>query len=352
MDLASQDNLSQSRLSPAPRATPRAAAGTGPSRQGRIWAASARALDHADGIALITLGPDGRVTGWNRGAQELFGYGTGEILGRPGEVLLPADDTPDDMPLRSLRDAVAAGGWFRGRDGRRIWATGTCTPLQQQDGRAQGWLCLLHDETAAADERYRREQVLGGMNHRMHNMLATLQAVAVQTLRHTDTRDVFQDGLSARIASFGRAYDVLAQGGWENAPLDALIEAVVGRYAGHRLEMSGPPLKLAAGMVMTFALVMNELAANAARYGALSEPQGRVSIQWGFLPAWQGVRRLEIVWRELDGPLVHWPARRGFGMQMLDQGQLPGGGSTKLQFRNDGVECRIGLPLIPGVLEQ
>ena len=91
-------------------------------------------------------------------------------------------------------------------------------------------------------------------------------------------------------------------------------------------------------------LVFHELATNAAKYGALSVPTGRVDVGWTVIPGRPGGQRVEIVWRERGGPPVRQPTSRGFGSQLLDRG-IPAGGTVRLDYLPAGLECRIVLPL-------
>ncbi|GGC66302.1 hypothetical protein GCM10011504_50330 [Siccirubricoccus deserti] len=150
-------------------------------------------------------------------------------------------------------------------------------------------------------------------------------------------------------------HDMLARGGWEGALLREVVErtlephavpegsGVVGRVAA-----DGPPVRLAPNTTVTLNLALHELATNAAKYGALSAPGGRVEVAWTLERAGKrGAPPLvEIVWRERGGPPVWPPEHRGFGSPLLERGLTREcGGEVRLDFAPEGVECRIRLPL-------
>ncbi len=177
-----------------------------------------------------------------------------------------------------------------------------------------------------------------------------MQAVASQSLVFSGA-DNFRSAFGSRVAALGRACDALSEGGWDAVPLSALIHAIAAPYGRDRqLSTGGPALRLKADVVATFALMLRELADNAAAHGAWSRPEGCVSVYWSVTSAERG-RVVEVVWREFNGPAVTWPSRQGFGMLMLHRCALPGGGTTELQFHAAGVECRLRLPAAPGVVE-
>jgi PAS domain S-box-containing protein len=312
-----------------------------------------RLLDSAVDYAIVTLDLEGRITGWNEGAHAILGYGLGEILGRSGEVFFPAEDRANGVFLKELCCAMEAGRapnerWHIRRDGGRFWASGLMMPLHDAEGRPEGFLNVLRDNTAARSEDERRALLLTEMGHRMKNVLATVQAVAAQTLRHAGVPASVQDTLLKRLVALAGSHDLLTRGGWEGASLTDIAQRALSAYGGSgRVEAGGPPVRLAADGVEVLGLVLHELATNAAKHGALSVPEGCVEVSWTLRRTTRGSRVVEIVWRERGGPPVAPPKHQGFGTRLLERGLAQKlGGTVKLDFRRAGLECRICLPVV------
>ncbi|MGI4793200.1 MAG: HWE histidine kinase domain-containing protein, partial [Janthinobacterium lividum] len=232
------------------------------------------------------------------------------------------------------------------RDGTRVWASGTMLPLLDEDGRPEGFLNVLRDRTNAQVEVERRALLMAEMNHRIKNTFATVQAVAVQTRRHTPDPAAFQAAFDARLQVLSRSHDVLIGAEWHDACLHVLIESALGAYDGEpdHIAVEGPAVLVTANLAVTVSLAFHELATNAVKYGALSVPQGRVAVTWTITPARHGGNEVSILWRERGGPPVQPPSRRGFGSQLLEKGLSPAG-AVRLAFKPEGLECSISLSL-------
>jgi PAS domain S-box-containing protein len=308
-------------------------------------------LDSAADYAIITMDNEGCITSWNAGAQNIMGYAEAEILGRSGDIVFTSEDRACGKFAAELRRAVETGRasnerWHLRRDGTRFWASGMMMPLLDAAGHPQGFLNILRDRTEDRAAAERRELLMAEMDHRIKNTFAIVQAVAAQTYRHAATVAEFQEGFGARLAVLARSNDVLIGADWHDAPLQDVIEGALDAYGGEpgRITAKGPPVLLAASLAMTVSLAFHELATNAVKYGALSVPAGRVDVSWTTSQTRKGARKVEVIWRERGGPVVNRPQRRGFGSQLLEKG-LPSGGTVKLDFQPEGLECRICLPL-------
>ena len=189
------------------------------------------------------------------------------------------------------------------------------------------------------------------------NTLAVVQSVAVQTQRHAETPEAFRAAFGARLTALARSHDMLARGGWEGVSLRDVVErtmepyaAATGRGEAERVAVAGLPLLLAPPAALSLNVAFHELATNAAKYGALSVPGGRVEIRWAVDRADRGAPVLEIVWRERGGPPVRPPARRGFGSRLIERALAREfGAEVKLDFAPGGVECRIRLPFAAAI---
>ena len=308
-------------------------------------------LDSAIDYAIITMDIDGCVTGWNAGAQRITGYAEADIIGRSGDVVFTFEDCVSGVFAAELRRAIEAGRainerWHLRRDGTRFWASGLMMPLVDAGGQPRGFLNIIRDRTELRAALERRELLMAEMNHRIKNTFAIVQAVAAQTERYSATAADFQAAFDARLAVLARSNDVLIRADWHDAPLRQVIESAVDAYNGEtrQIALEGPSVLLAANLAATISLAFHELATNAVKYGALSTPVGRVNVSWIVTPTRNDASRVDIVWRERGGPAVEPPDHRGFGSQLLHKG-MPSGGTVKLDFQPEGLECRLCLPL-------
>ena len=308
-------------------------------------------LDSATDYAIITMDIDGLITSWNVGAQNILGYAEGEILGRSGEIIFTSEDRMDGRFSIELSRAIEAGTatnerWHLRRDGTRFWASGTMMPLLDLDGRPQGFLNILRDRTDVRAEMERRELFMAEMNHRIKNTFSAVQAVAALTRRHAPSVAAFQEAFDARLMVLARSHEVLIQSDWDEAPLWQVMERALEPYGGQpcRITLDGAPIMLPASLVVSVSLVFHELATNAVKHGALSEPDGKVDVAWTITPTRKAARRLDIKWRERGGPIVQPPGSRGFGSQLLERG-IPSGGTVQQHYQPEGLECHITLPL-------
>ncbi len=308
-------------------------------------------LDSATDYAIITMDTEGCVTSWNPGAQAIMGYAEADILGRSGEIVFTSEDRARGRFATELRRATETGRadnerWHLRRDGTRFWASGLMMPLLDADGHTRGFLNILRDRTEVQAEAERRDLLMAEMNHRMKNTLAMVQGVAALTHRHTDTAAEFQAAFGARLMVLARSNDVLTRTDWHDAPLRDVVGSALDAYAGEpdRIGIEGPPVLLPVSLAVTVSLSFHELVTNAVKYGALSVPAGRVDVAWTVSKIRKGGSKVDIVWRERGGPVVAPPQRRGFGSQLLEKG-MPSGGTVRLDFQPEGLECRICLPL-------
>ena len=231
-------------------------------------------------------------------------------------------------------------------DGQIGWvlARGRATFEDGQAVRLAG-ISLDITERKAADER--QKLLLDELNHRVRNTLATVQSLAMQTIRHAQQPSAFDLDFIERLHALARAHDLLTEAAWEGASLGEVIERTlrlrVGPGEDHRIAIEGPFVRLSPNAAVSLNMVFHELATNAARYGALSAPGGRVAVSWAADPAGHAII---LDWRETGGPPVAAPADRGFGSRLIEHA-VPRemGGEAQLSFEPDGVRCRMRMPL-------
>jgi PAS domain S-box-containing protein len=232
---------------------------------------------------------------------------------------------------------------IRRRDGSYRWARSRAFARRGEAGE----ILLWYGTTEDIDERKRGEErqrlLINELNHRVKNTLATVQAIAFQTLRGdvsiAEGRALFE----ARLMALSRAHNLLTEQNWGGAPLETVVRDATEPLGGRqgRFAVSGEPLWLTPRAALALALALHELGTNAAKYGALSADGGRVSVAWRS----EGDRLL-IEWKEEGGPPVAPPGRRGFGTRLIEQGLGADlGGKARLTFEPDGLRCAIDAAL-------
>ena len=170
-------------------------------------------------------------------------------------------------------------------------------------------------EREAADKL--QKLILEELHHRIKNTLATVSAIASQSLRAATSIEHGQHAIEGRLVALGRAHDLLLQARWANATLEHTIRGATEPYVSigsGRISIDGPDLRITSGAVIALAMTLNELCTNTTKFGALSVPAGRIEIVWMIDEATQ---RLRLTWSEKNGPTVHAPSRQSFGTRLI-----------------------------------
>ncbi|OAN63088.1 sensor histidine kinase [Sphingomonas sp. TDK1] len=179
----------------------------------------------------------------------------------------------------------------------------------------------------------------GELAHRLKNVLAVVQSVAAQTLRGVPEAEAASRNLSARLVALGAATDVLTGTSWRSADLRELATRALSPHGriGERILLSGPAVTLRPELTVAFALALHELATNAAKYGALSNDIGTVTLAWSVDgDGDDGV--LAVSWREQGGPPVTPPERKGFGSVLIERSlRSYFSGKAATDYRPDGL---------------
>ncbi len=180
------------------------------------------------------------------------------------------------------------------------------------------------------------------LNHRVKNTLAILQAIAVQTFRGATRAE--REKFEGRLGALAEAHNLLSKEKWQGSELQDVMRQVLLPYliAGPgRIKMFGPKVALTPRLAVVLSMIVHEIATNAAKYGALSNDSGRVTVDWEVLHE-EGGPKLRLIWTEAGGPLVMAPAHRGFGSRMIERivrDQL--GGEASVDFLPSGVVCTL-----------
>jgi PAS domain S-box-containing protein len=194
-------------------------------------------------------------------------------------------------------------------------------------------------ERARADEH--QQLLLDELNHRVKNILATVQSIARQTLSKDRPPAEAGDVFAERLRALSRSHDLLTATGFQGGSLLRLVEGGLQAFT-QRVVVQGEDIMLRPRAVQTLGLVLHELATNASKYGALSVPDGGVEVRWSTMDD----GRLRLSWRERGGPQVRPPLRSGFGRRMIEGAVAHDfAGEATLTFAPEGVSCEITIPL-------
>ena len=317
-------------------------------REGQIGLARLAAIVTSSDDAIISKTLEGIVTSWNDGARRIFGYEPEEMIGQPISRIIPPELLPEEESiLARLRrgeridhfDTVRVA-----RDGRRLSISLTVSPIRDPGGTVIGASKVARDVTERMLSEERQNLLLGELNHRVKNTLATIQAIARQSLRVEPDPAAFVASFTGRIQALARAHDVLVRGEMQRAELGELVRDQVDLGARDpRISASGPTVVLDSRMAVQLGLVLHELATNARKYGALSLPSGRLAIEWS--SSANPEPELMLAWREsgLDG--IRAPEAQGFGTLLIERSLRANGGRTAIRYHDTGISCEIRLPL-------
>ena len=299
----------------------------------------ASAFDLAPGMM---RDPTGVITFWSRGAEQLYGFSAAEAVGHINHDLLR---TKFPVPLEVIEAELWSRGSWQGelvrhrRDGTMITVISHWSLHRGQNHSASAIIEVNNDITARRRDEQRLRLLVHELNHRVKNTLSIVQALAARSFAKADR--ALRNAFEARLLTLAAAHDVLTEEGWEGGSLSDLVAKVLAPFGVRddtRFRVTGSALWLRPQAALTLAMVLNELATNAIKYGALSAgAAGYVMIDWRVED-----HRLRLVWSERNGPAVVAPSHAGFGTVLIERG-LAGefGARVSLAFPPEGVVCTI-----------
>ena len=270
------------------------------------------AIYESSPVGLAFLTPDLKFVRVNRRLAEMNGLPAAAHLGRTSGEVVP--DLSDQ--IGRIAQQVRAGesmvqyetsGETPAAPGVRRYWLGYWVPLRSESGAIRGLNVVVEEITERKLAESRRKLLIDELNHRVRNTLAVVQAIARRTFAGGQASAGAREAFEERLHALASAHAILTRENWRSADLREIVQTAAGVQGAGRLFAAGPPVALKPSMAVSLSLALHELATNAAKYGALSVPQGEVLVNW---TAEGG--RLGIRWQERGGPAVETPRRGGF----------------------------------------
>jgi PAS domain S-box-containing protein len=286
-------------------------------------------------------------------AAQMLGIDAGELLG--GRAFL-ARVHPDDLARLVAQRSPPWDHYprsityrFRRPDNREIWLQETSRADFDDVGQMVTVRGLAVDITDQKRSEEQQKALMAELDHRVKNALARVIAVVESTREGTKSVEEFLRSLKGRIQSMAAVHILMSQSGWHSIGVETLVRTQLAPYTTTKNTVfGGTNVELNSDVAQGIAVVLHELVTNAAKYGALSVPDGRTAVTWAVSRSETDVSTLKLVWRESGGPPVATPTRSGYGIDLI-RNLVPHelGGQVDLMFEREGVCCVIEIPLQP-----
>ncbi len=303
--------------------------------------------------AIVSKNLDGVITSWNKGAERIFGYTAEEAIGQAITLVIPADRHDEE---REILARIRRGEHIehfktirQHKDGSFIAVSLTISPVKDVDGKIVGASKIARDITEEKRNQERNATLAREAEHRSRNLFANLQATI--KLSQAETCEGLKKAIEGRIRALANVHSLFAETRWVGAELSTIATRELAPYrhkekprtkARARTVIEGPQVFLKPDAAQAMAVILHELATNAAKYGALSVVNGQVDLKWSHEPNGQ----LHLRWTETGGPAVQKPVRRGFGGRIIEQLIAHQKGKARFYWRAKGLVCVIALPTL------
>lgn len=275
-------------------------------------------------VGIAHVAPDGDWLRVNSKLCSILGYTQDELARLSFQDITHPEDLDKDLSLLAdvldgSIDEYEMEKRYRRKDGSIVWVNLTVGCVRDGAGSVSYLISVIEDISDKKEAEARQRLLVGELNHRVKNILATIQAMASHTMRNADDFEAFRETFSGRLRAIAAAHDSIFTEGGGKPLLGDLIRRQLGPYAaedGDRLVLSGPPVLVDTTTAHALGLILHELATNAAKYGALSTEGGVIGITWA--PVAEDASRIRIEWTETGGPTVRPPDRTGFGTRLIE----------------------------------
>lgn len=285
-----------------------------------------RAIVDSSFDAIVGKDLNSIITDWNPAAEKMFGYTADEAIGQSVLMLIPESLRSEEIDIidKIKRDErVASFDTIRQRkDGSLIHVSLTISPIKDTTGTIVGASKIARDITEAKENERRIRTLLREVNHRVKNQFAVILSIIRETSNRTADKDEFMEHVRERITGLSRSHDLLVSSNWSGASLFELVQEHLKPF-GHeeRITLSGPLVMLTPNAVQYLGMAIHELGTNAAKYGALADSVGRISVAWQILKRPGQKDEFQLVWEETSVPKQTQAdlSRRGFGNVVLQR---------------------------------
>lgn len=291
---------------------------------------------------------------------KLTGYERDEVLAQRFDFMLAAD--ADGKAIAQIEQAFANPSEdtpkipYARKDGSEFWADVFINIVTDEEGAVVQHFISLVDMSRYHLAQQNAALLIDELNHRVKNMLATVQAIVAQAVRNAPDVPSVKEAIETRIAALSRSHELLGREKWDGANLDDLIRGALAPFTAsrgqaERFTATGDDIRLSPRAALALGIAFNELGTNALTYGAFANETGTVSISWTLASKPDG-RWLCLEWREKDGPAVTSPTHKGFGTRVIEQGlahELDG--KVTLDYPPEGIVCTIHVPAAQAVLD-
>lgn len=283
----------------------------------------------------------------------LTGYDRNEVLGQSFDFLM--EHVAEPSALAEIEAGLAGAGECAGeyrcrrKDGGEFWAATFISPVLDENGQVVQHFASFVDLTKHIADQAHSKMLIDELNHRVKNTLSTVQSIVRQALRTSSGPKAIRASIESRLFALSKSHDLLTQANWQGAGLRDLIDAALepfGVSGGRegRLIVVGENILMPPKAALALGVAFHELATNAAKYGALSNDAGSVTVTWTIASV-AGGNRLRLQWHEQGGPPVAAPSHQGFGSQVLERGLAHElGGAVELDYSAGGLSCTIDIP--------
>jgi PAS domain S-box-containing protein len=309
--------------------------------------------EHA-AIGIVELDADGRFLRVNEAICSITGMTRDQLLGWQLFGRTHPNDRDVDEELYRRQVAGDLGFYsiekrFVRPDGRVIWIAVRSSTVRDATGHFLYGVRVVQDITQRKEAEERQKLLIDELNHRVKNTLATVQSLATQTARGTNSPDEFRRAFEGRLIALSLAHDQLTRRHWRSADLRDIVEGATAPHLARSLDqitIQGEAITVTPRAALTLALALHELTTNASKYGALAVAEGHIEVGWRIEPSSSQPATLKIEWRERGGPPVAVPKRHGFGTRFIE-GSIAAElqGTARLDYDPAGLRCTITIPL-------
>jgi len=290
--------------------------------------------------AIVSKNLDGIITSWNKGAERVFGYTAEEAIGQPITIVIPQARHDEE---REILTRIRRGEHIDHFETIRLRKVGSfisvslsISPVKDAEGKIVGASKIARDITEQKRNQEQIATLAREAEHRSKNLLATVQATV--HLSQSNTSEGLTRAIEGRIQALANVHSLFVDTRWIGAELSTIATRELAPYSEKgkmRVRIDGPQVLLEPNPAQSIAVILHELATNAAKYGALSTAGGQVELKWSR----EANGRLHLCWTETGGPAVEEPTRHGFGGRIIEQMIAQLDGKTRLDWRAEGLVC-------------